>query len=255
MRSYTVKPGDTLGRIARRFYGDASRYPLIVSANRIADPDRLAVGRRLVIPDADVAGRAFPPGAGPVPDAPPARSISSRRLDVLHPVVRARGNAFLLLRLSDLGIAAFWIPLLWSALHVVKVIASLGGGELSDRFGRQRLIALGWIAYALVYAGFGWFERPLIVVAIFLSYGVYFGLTEGVEKAWIADMAPATAHGTAFGIYNAGLGLGSLAASLLFGFLWTRVSPEAAFLTGASLALLATILLAAVSGSPRPARA
>jgi MFS family permease len=164
-------------------------------------------------------------------------------------------DAFLLLRLSDLGIAAFWIPLLWSALHVVKVIASLGGGELSDRFGRRRLIALGWIAYALVYAGFGWFERPLIVVAIFLSYGVYFGLTEGVEKAWIADMAPATAHGTAFGIYNAGLGLGSLAASLLFGFLWTRVSPEAAFLTGASLALLATILLAAVSGSPRPARA
>ena len=62
MRAYTVKPGDTLGRIARKLYGDASRYPLIVSANRIADPDRLAVGRRLVIPDADVAGRAFASG-------------------------------------------------------------------------------------------------------------------------------------------------------------------------------------------------
>jgi hypothetical protein len=97
MRSHTVKPGDTLGRIARKFYGDASRYPLIVSANRIADPDRLAVGRRLVIPDADVAGRAFPPGTGPSPDALPARSISSQRLDALHPVVRARGSAFLLL--------------------------------------------------------------------------------------------------------------------------------------------------------------
>jgi MFS family permease len=202
--------------------------------------------------------RASPPAdtASSVPGSRELPSAYYRALAVI--MLFTLGNAsdaFLLLRLSDLGIAAFWIPLLWSALHVVKVIASLGGGELSDRFGRRRLIALGWIAYALVYAGFGWFERPLIVVAIFLSYGVYFGLTEGVEKAWIADMAPATAHGTAFGIYNAGLGLGSLAASLLFGFLWTRVSPEAAFLTGACLALLATILLAAVSGSPRPARA
>jgi MFS family permease len=161
-------------------------------------------------------------------------------------------DAFLLLRLSDLGVAAFWIPLLWSALHVVKMVASLGGGELSDRFGRRRLIALGWIAYALVYAGFGWFDRPAIVIAIFLSYGVYFGLTEGVEKAWIADMAPASVRGTAFGIYNAALGLGSLAASLLFGFVWTRISPEAAFFTGAGLALLATVLLAASTAPSRP---
>jgi MFS family permease len=158
-------------------------------------------------------------------------------------------DAFLLLRLSDLGIAAFWIPLLWSALHVVKVLASLGGGELSDRLGRRRIIALGWIVYAFVYAGFGWFDTPAVVVTVFLAYGLYFGLTEGVEKAWIADMAPATSRGTAFGIYNAALGIGSLAASLLFGFIWTRLSPEAAFFTGAGLALLAAILLAAVPGA------
>jgi MFS family permease len=81
------------------------------------------------------------------------------------------------------------------------------------------------------------------VVAIFLGYGLYFGLTEGVEKAWVADMAPADARGTAFGIYNAALGAGGLAASLLFGVIWTRVSPRAAFLTGASLALIASVLL------------
>jgi len=155
-------------------------------------------------------------------------------------------DAFLLLRISDLGVAAFWIPLLWSALHVVKVVASLAGGEWSDRFGRRRLIALGWIAYALVYAGFGLFETLPIVIAIFLSYGIYFGLTEGVEKAWIVDMTPATLRGTAFGIYNAALGLGSLAASVVFGLIWTRVSPEAAFFTGAGLALIAAALLPAV---------
>ena len=152
-------------------------------------------------------------------------------------------DAFLLLRLSDLGVAAVWIPLLWSALHVVKMIASLAGGELSDRFGRRTLIALGWIVYALVYAGFGVFESPPIVITIFLSYGLYFGLTEGAEKAWVADIAPAAVRGTAFGFYNAALGVGGLLASLVFGSIWTHVSPAAAFLTGAAIALIATLLL------------
>ena len=145
-------------------------------------------------------------------------------------------DAFLLLRITDLGVAPFWIPLLWSALHVVKVVSSLAGGELSDRFGRRTLIAAGWIVYALVYAGFGFFDSASAVIVIFLSYGLYFGLTEGVEKAWVADLAPAGARGTAFGIYNAALGIGGLASSLMFGVIWTRVSPSAAFFTGAAVA-------------------
>ena len=152
-------------------------------------------------------------------------------------------DAFLLLRLGDLGVASVWIPLLWSALHVVKMTASVIGGALSDRFGRRALIALGWVWYAVIYGAFGFFTGLSVVIAAFLAYGLYFGLTEGVEKAWIADMAPANARGTAFGLYNAALGFGGLAASLLFGFIWTRVSPRAAFLTGAALALAASVLL------------
>src|SRR3982751_2530843 len=152
-------------------------------------------------------------------------------------------DAFLLLRMSDLGVKAVWIPLLWSALHVVKVFSSLVGGALSDKFGRRGLIALGWLWYALVYAGFGFVDSKAAVIAIFLSYGLYFGLTEGNEKAWVADMAPVRARGTAFGVYNAALGVGTLAASLIFGAIWTRISPHAAFLTGAGLALVASGLL------------
>ena len=160
-------------------------------------------------------------------------------------------DAFLLLRLSDLGVAPIWIPLLWSALHVVKVASSVVGGELSDRFGRRSLIALGWLWYAAVYAGFGVFESRTAVIAIFLSYGVYFGLTEGVEKAWVTDLTPAGRQGTAFGIYNAVLGVGTLAASLIFGALWSRVSPDAAFLTGAGLALAASVMLVFVGSASR----
>jgi MFS family permease len=160
-------------------------------------------------------------------------------------------DAFLLLRLSDLGTPSFWIPLLWSGLHVVKVAFSLVGGALSDRFGRRSMIALGWLWYAAIYAGFGIFDSRGAVITVFLAYGLYFGFTEGNEKAWVADMAPADARGTAFGIYNAVLGVGSLAASLVFGWIWTNVSAHAAFLTGAALALAAAV---AIIGIRSPAR-
>jgi MFS family permease len=152
-------------------------------------------------------------------------------------------DAFILLRLNDLGVAPVWIPLLWSGLHLVKMSSSVIGGALSDRFGRRAMIVLGYLWYAAIYAAFAWSSSLSTAIVIFLAYGLYFGLTEGVEKAWVADMAPADARGTAFGIYNAALGFGGLAASLIFGAIWTRVSPQAAFLTGASLALAASLLL------------
>jgi MFS family permease len=152
-------------------------------------------------------------------------------------------DAFLLLRLSDVGITPFWIPLLWSALHVVKVIASLVGGEASDRLGRRHTIAAGWIFYAGVYAAFALIVSVPALIAVFLAYGIYFGLTEGVEKAWIADLAPKEGRGTAFGYYNATIGISALLASLAFGLIWTRVSAQAAFLTGSALAVAATGLL------------
>ena len=201
----------------------------------------------LRVPDVKSAvANLDPPGPSepPEPSEPTPRGAFARALVLIF--IFSLGNAsdaFLLLRLSEVGLAAFWIPLMWSALHVVKAVASIVGGDLSDRYGRRTLIGLGWLIYAGVYAGFGLVDSTTTLMVIFLIYGLYFGLTEGVEKAWIADLAPARARGTAFGYYNATLGVGALIASLLFGFLWTRVSPHAAFLTGSGLALSATALL------------
>lgn len=163
-------------------------------------------------------------------------------------------DAFLLLRFADVGIAAFWIPLLWSAIHVVKSTSSIYGGRWSDRLGRRQVIGLGWFVYAAVYAAFALTESAATLVVVFLIYGLYFGLTEGVEKAWVADLAPAGGRGNAFGIYNAVIGVGALIASLLFGFVWTHASPPAAFFTGAGFALAATALLYSMFRSD-PARA
>ena len=99
---------------------------------------------------------------------------------------------------------------MWAALHVVKATVSLVGGSWSDRIGRRTVIAIGWIVYAVVYAGFAMSTSLVPLLAWFLIYGFYFGFAEGTEKALVADLAPASRRGFAFGIYNAVLGIGAL---------------------------------------------
>ena len=149
-------------------------------------------------------------------------------------------DAFLLLRLTDVGVPAAGIPLLWALLHVVKASVSLVGGAASDRLGRRAVIAAGWSVYAIVYAGFALTASAAGLVAWFLVYGFYYGLAEGTEKALIADLTPPALRGTGFGLYNAALGIGALFASVVFGLVWREIGPGAAFGLGAALALVAT---------------
>ncbi len=149
----------------------------------------------------------------------------------------------MLLRARQNGVGVATIPLLWAALHVSKTISSIIGGGLSDRFGRKRLIISGWVVYAAIYFGFAFASTPFEMWLLFIVYGVYFGLTEGVEKALVADLAPSELRGTAFGFYNLALGIGALPASLMTGALWDRFGAAAALTTGAALSLLAAILL------------
>jgi MFS family permease len=152
-------------------------------------------------------------------------------------------DAFLLLRLSSaLGNDA-WLPLLWAALHVVKASLSTWGGALSDRLGRRAVLIAGWGVYALVYLGFAAIESAGALVGCFLAYGVYFGLTEGTEKALVADLAPDARRGMAFGVYNAAEGAGTLLASVAFGVLYDRFGHPVAFTTGAALAAAAAVMI------------
>ena len=161
-------------------------------------------------------------------------------------------DAFLLLRLSAVGVPAFWIPLLWAGLHVVKATVSVAGGLLSDRWSRRSVIGIGWMVYALVYAGFARSTSVAALVPWFFIYGCYYGLAEGVEKALVADLAPAGRRGTAFGLYNGVIGVGAFAASLAFGYVWKIAGAPAAFTMGASLAVVAAVgLFLVVPGRSR----
>jgi MFS family permease len=152
-------------------------------------------------------------------------------------------DAFLLLRAGDLGVSAAHIPLLWAFFHVVKMASVYPFGALSDRLGRRGMILAGWGVYALAYLGFARAQSEWQIWALFAFYGLYYGLTEGTEKALLADFADPAERGAAFGWYNFAIGIGALPASLLFGAIWQQFGPQAAFGFGAGLAALAAVLL------------
>jgi MFS family permease len=197
------------------------------------------------------AGAAIEAGAPPEP-----RSLGRPFYSLMAAfVIFTLGNstdAFLLLRLSDAGASAATVAALWSALHVVKALSTYAGGLLSDRAGRRPMLLGGWLVYAAVYAGFALAESAATLNVLFIAYGLYFGLTEPVEKAWVSELVPDRLRGTAFGVYHAAVGLSALPASIVFGFLWQAFGPAAAFFTGAGLAAAAALVLFLVPERPRP---
>lgn len=152
-------------------------------------------------------------------------------------------DVFLLLRAGQLGVTQARIPLLWTFFNLVKMVFTMPFGALSDRIGRRWLIISGWGVYALAYLGFAFATTELHIWLLFAFYGLFYGLTEGVEKALLADIADPSERGSAFGWYNCATGIGALPASLIFGVIWQRLSPHAAFGFGALLACLAAVLL------------
>jgi MFS family permease len=161
-------------------------------------------------------------------------------------------DAFLLLRANQLGVPVALAPILWALLNFVKSATGTYGGQLSDTVGRKPLIVGGWLLYAAVYFAFGWAGAPWQAWALFAVYGIFYGMTEGTEKALVADIVPRVRRGAAFGWYNLAIGLGALPASLIFGWIWDRSGAPSAFVFGASLALVAAILMAVVApSSPR----
>lgn len=154
-------------------------------------------------------------------------------------------SMFLLLRAQELGVAPTHIPLLWGGVSAVAMLFSAPLSALSDRVGRVRLLTAGYVAYGMIYWGLGLLtvHSPAVLFALFALYGLFLAATEGVEKALVADIAPAERNGTAYGWFNLTAGLFLLPASVIFGSLYELVSPFAAFAFSGGCALLAALLL------------
>jgi len=145
--------------------------------------------------------------------------------------------------------AVIFLPMIWSFFHVVKVLFSTPLGALSDRIGRKLVIGIGWTIYASVYTGFALLEllpegwRIGGTFLLFTLYAVYYAFTEGAQKAFVADLVPASLRGSAFGFFNFATGIAALPASVGFGLLYASFGAPAAFGTGAVIALLSLLLL------------
>ena len=152
-------------------------------------------------------------------------------------------DAFLILKAKDAGIPITLLPILWMVLHLTKSLSATPGGILSDRWGRKRVIISGWLLYSGIYWGFAWTVTPEPIWILFAVYGLFYGLTEGGERALVADLVPSHLRGTAYGLYNFAVGISTLPASILMGLLWEKFSPQAAFSFGATLALISALFL------------
>lgn len=154
-------------------------------------------------------------------------------------------DAFLILRAQERGVSITGILAMLAAFNVVYALVSVSAGSLSDRVDRRRVIIAGWLFYAAIYVGFALVRTPTQTWLLFVAYGIYYGLTYGTAKALVADLVPNHQRGTAYGTFNATLGILDLPASLIAGILWEGVGtwsgfgPTAPFLFGATTAVAA----------------
>ena len=229
-------------------------------------PGALAVAVALLFLRDPRRRRASPPATiQAVPavttDIPAAKSGFGARfwLFTALAVIFALGNssdAFLFLRTEGLESSLVAVPLVYFAFNIVYALLATPLGSLSDRWGRLPVLALGYGAFTLVYLGWTQATTNWHVWALFLLYGAYYAATEGVARAFVADLAPAARRGTALGWFNGLTGAAALPANLVGAWLWGQFGPGATFAMGAWLGAISFGLLLAwwpwLRRSPRP---
>ena len=150
-------------------------------------------------------------------------------------------DAFLILRAQNLNFSVFWVLVLFVVFNVVYALAAMPAGIVSDRLGRKRVIVAGWTIYALSYLGLGLASAKWEVWLLFALYGLYYGISEGVTRAFVSDLVPEERRGTAYGWYHAAVGVSLLPASVIAGLLWQYVNPATTFYFGAGMAGVAML--------------
>lgn len=186
------------------------------------------------------------PGGSSQPGLPGLKAGFDTRFKVFLAImaVFTLGNSsdfFVILRAQNLGAPLFQIVLMLVLWNVAEAAFSLPMGILSDRLGRKRVIMLGWVIYALVYLGFAVSSTIWQIWLLFACYGIYYGIVQGVARAFVADLVTEERRGTAYGLYHGVVGLTLLPASLIAGWLWDAISPAAPFYLGAGLAFVAML--------------
>lgn len=170
------------------------------------------------------------------------------RLFMVISAIFALGNssdAFLILKAGQIGIRPALIPIVYLTFNLIYSLSAIPAGMAADRFGKKRIILSGFILFAFVYYGFAVTGDTRTVWLLFALYGIFMGLTEGIQKAYLATIIPQDFKATAFGVYNTVVGLAMLPASIIGGWLWDHISPSATFYFGSATAAISAALFLA----------
>ena len=154
-------------------------------------------------------------------------------------------DAFIFLRTADVDSSIVVVPLLYFGYNMVYAVLATPLGVLSDKWGRIPVLMMGYAAFSLVYLGWATATQMWQTWLLFLVYGIYAAATEGVAKAFVADMIPKPARGTAMGWFNGMTGFAALPANLIGGWLWSVAGAPATFVFGAWMSMFALFLMVA----------
>jgi len=152
-------------------------------------------------------------------------------------------KAFMILKASSAGYNQINVILLFLLYHITAAILSIPLGKLSDKIGRKNLLVPGYLIFAICYTGFAFASAKLEMIAVFTLYGIYTAMITGVERAFVAEIAPVELKGTMLGLHSTVAGIALLPASVIAGVLWNLYGSSVPFFFGASLSLIACVLL------------
>jgi MFS family permease len=159
-------------------------------------------------------------------------------------------EVFVVLWARQSGLEVVWVPLVWAAASVAKMLIAMPAGILSDRVGRLPLLLGGWSLRVIVLLLLAFAQPGAVGVwLLFMSYSATLAVTEPAERSVIGDHAAPEERGTAFGLYHLASGLLVLPGALVFGLIWERFGSITAFATSAVVTAVAAALMLALAGS------
>lgn len=161
---------------------------------------------------------------------------------------------FFILRAQEFftGKLSIGIPiLLYILFNIFYAIFAIPFGRFSDKIGRKKVIAFGYLLFSLVCLGFAFFNSLFVFVILFALYGMVYAVVDGNQRAYVSDLSSEELRATALGTFHTTIGLASLPASLIAGFLW-QINPSITFIYGAVISIISVILLVLLGANSKP---